>query len=199
MVEAALAQADEQAARDRHRRSRRTPAEPSGWASIDYEALLAEGDPGLRGTWPADEWQAISAQLHLGHHRQPEGRRLPPPRRLPERASATSSPGRCRTFRSISGPCRCSTATAGAFPGPGGLQAGTHVCLRRVEPATRSSRLIAEHGVTHLCGAPIVMNMLVNAPERARRRLRPTVKMMTAGAAPPGGGDRGAWRRSASR
>ena len=44
---------------------------------------------------------------------------------------------------------------------------------------------IADHGVTHLCGAPIVMGMLVNAPEDQRRDIPTGIKMMTAGAAPP--------------
>ena len=63
------------------------------------------------------------------------------------------------------------------------LQAGTQVCLRRVEPAAIYAA-IAEHKVTHLCGAPVVMGMLINAT-RAAARLRPPVNMMTAAAAPP--------------
>ena len=64
------------------------------------------------------------------------------------------------------------------------LQAGTHVCLRRVEPGPVFAA-IAEHRVTHLCGAPIVMNMIANAPEEARRRFDHRVQAMTGGAAPP--------------
>ena len=44
---------------------------------------------------------------------------------------------------------------------------------------------IADHGVTHLCGAPIVMGMLVNAPDEQRRAIAQGAQMMTAGAAPP--------------
>jgi fatty-acyl-CoA synthase len=62
--------------------------------------------------------------------------------------------------------------------------AGTHVCLRRVDPE-RIFAAIAEHRVTHLCGAPIVLTMLVHAPESAKRRFGHTVEVATGGAAPP--------------
>ena len=62
--------------------------------------------------------------------------------------------------------------------------AGTHVCLRRVDPAPIFAA-IAEHRVTHLCGAPIVLNLLVHAPERIKRRFDQPVEVATGGAAPP--------------
>ena len=62
--------------------------------------------------------------------------------------------------------------------------AGTHVCLRRVDPAPIFAA-IAEHRVTHLCGAPIVLNMLVHAPEAVKRRFDHVVEASTGGAAPP--------------
>ena len=68
------------------------------------------------------------------------------------------------------------------FPWTVTMLAGTHVCLRKVE-ARAVLDLMNMHGVTHLCGAPIVMGMLINAPGAAPRN--PRVKMMTAGAAPP--------------
>jgi fatty-acyl-CoA synthase len=64
------------------------------------------------------------------------------------------------------------------------LQAGTHVCLRRVE-AGAIFQAIAEHAVSHLCGAPIVMNLIANAPEQVRRPFAHRVQAMTGGAAPP--------------
>ena len=70
------------------------------------------------------------------------------------------------------------------FPWTVVLQAGTQVCLRRVASETIFAA-IAEHGVTHLCGAPIVMGMLVNAPEAERPSFAHTVRMMTAASAPP--------------
>jgi fatty-acyl-CoA synthase len=61
---------------------------------------------------------------------------------------------------------------------------GTHVCLRKVDPALIFPA-IAEHGVTHMCGAPIVLNMLVHAPEQVKRRFDHRVEVATGGAAPP--------------
>ncbi len=61
---------------------------------------------------------------------------------------------------------------------------GTHVCLRRVDPALIFPA-IAAHRVTHLCGAPIVLNMLVNAPEAVKRRFDHRIEVATGGAAPP--------------
>src|SRR5262249_16541205 len=63
--------------------------------------------------------------------------------------------------------------------------AATHVCLRRVDPALIYP-MIKRHGVTHLCGAPIVLNLLVNAPESVKVPFDRTVEVMTGGAAPPG-------------
>jgi fatty-acyl-CoA synthase len=62
--------------------------------------------------------------------------------------------------------------------------AGTHICLRRVDPAAIFTA-IAEHRVTHLCGAPIVLNMLAHAPDAAKRRFDHVVEVATGGAAPP--------------
>ena len=62
--------------------------------------------------------------------------------------------------------------------------AGTHVCLRRIEPR-RIFELVAEHRVTHMCGAPIVLNTLIHAPDEVKRPLPTRPKVMTGGAAPP--------------
>jgi fatty-acyl-CoA synthase len=62
--------------------------------------------------------------------------------------------------------------------------AGTHICLRRVDPAPIFAA-IAERKVTHLCGAPVVLNMLVHAPDNVKRRFDHVVEVATGGAAPP--------------
>ena len=62
--------------------------------------------------------------------------------------------------------------------------AGTHVCLRAVR-ATAMFDAIADHKVTHLCGAPIVMSTLLNAPEREKKPLPHVVEFFTAAAPPP--------------
>jgi fatty-acyl-CoA synthase len=61
---------------------------------------------------------------------------------------------------------------------------GTHVCLRKVDPAP-IFRLIRRHGVTHLCGAPVVLTALIHAPEEVRIRPDQIVEVATGGAAPP--------------
>ena len=128
----ALADAGQRAAGDRHRRSaRRRGGERLGDA--DYEEFLADGDPAFRLAAAGRRMGGDRAQLHLRHHRQSQGRRLSPSRRLSERARQRRSPGPCRRTRSICGRCRCSTATAGASPGRSPRMAGTHVCLRRVD------------------------------------------------------------------
>jgi fatty-acyl-CoA synthase len=70
------------------------------------------------------------------------------------------------------------------FPWAICLQAGTHVCLRKVDSASIYAAF-AEHGVTHLCGAPIVMSMIINATGQQRRPFRQKIEMMTAASAPP--------------
>jgi fatty-acyl-CoA synthase len=62
--------------------------------------------------------------------------------------------------------------------------AATHVCLRRVDPALIYP-MIREHGVTHMCGAPIVLNLLANAPDSVKVKFDRTVEVATGGAAPP--------------
>ena len=70
------------------------------------------------------------------------------------------------------------------FPWTLAAVAGTSICLRRID-ADVIFRLIQEHGVTHMCGAPVVYNTLVNAPQNECRITSPRVKGMIAGAAPP--------------
>src|SRR3546814_18318385 len=61
---------------------------------------------------------------------------------------------------------------------------GTHVCLRRVDPALIYP-MIKRHGVTHMCGAPIVLNMLGQAPDEVKVKFDQVVEVATGGAAPP--------------
>ena len=89
----------------------------------------------------------------------------------PSRPTATSRNGRIgHRIRSISGPCRCSTATAGASRGPWRWSPAPSVCLRRVS-ARRSIDALADHDVTHMCGAPIIMQFIIGATAEERRPL----------------------------
>jgi fatty-acyl-CoA synthase len=150
--------------------------------SIEYEALLAEGDATFRSDEPKDEWQGISLLYTSGTTGDPKGVVYH------HRGSYLNALGNLIAFglgtESVylwtlpmfhcDGWCYTWAVTAAA---------ATHVCLRRVEPAT-VFRLIADEGVTHLCGAPVVLNMLAHAPAEAKRPLPHAVKVMTGGAAP---------------
>ena len=75
-------------------------------------------------------------------------------------------------------------ANGWGFPWSVTAMAGTHVCLRRVDPAL-VFRLIAEHRVTNMVGAPTVLSMLINAPDEQKTRLDHVVDIQTGGSAPP--------------
>ena len=124
------------------------------------------------------------AELHLRHHRQSEGRRLSPPRRLPARARQRRSPAACGSTRSICGRCRCSTATAGASPGRSRSSPARMCACARCAPRRCTTRS-PTHKVTHLCGAPIVMSTILNAPADEKRRSPQVVEFFTAAAPPP--------------
>ena len=149
----------------------------------EYEAFLAEGDPA--GAWapPRDEWEPIALNYTSGTTGNPKGVVYH------HRGAFLNAIGNAITF----GLDRDSVYlwTLPMFHCNGWTYtwavtavAGTHVCLRRVDPAPIFSA-IAEHRVTHLCGAPIVLNLLVHAPETAKRRFDHVVEVATGGAAPP--------------
>ena len=146
-------------------RSSRKPGEPL--SGTDYEAFLAGGDPAFRWRMPGDEWDAIALNYTSGTTGNP-------------RASSiiTAAPTSCATptwwrpawagTPSISGRCRCSTATAGAFPGRCRWSPARTCASGGCAPAPMYGA-IAEHKVTHLCGAPIVMSTLLGAKPEERR------------------------------
>jgi fatty-acyl-CoA synthase len=161
------------------------PLAPSGecLGSIDYEAWLASGDPAFRLPGPRDEWDAIALLYTSGTTGDPKGVVYH------HRGAYLNALGNALAFgltpRSVylwTLPMfHCSGWTyTWAVTAAG----GTHVCLRKVDPALIFPA-IAEHRVTHLCGAPIVLNMLVHAPENVKRRFEHRVEVATGGAAPP--------------
>ena len=154
-------------------RRRRRPEGPGGerLGAIDYEALLAEGDPDYAPLYPADEWQAIALNYTSGTTGNPKGVVYH------HRGAHLNAVGNVLVWGMPHFPVYLWTlpmfhCNGWCFPWSIVLQAGTQVCLRRVA-ARPSSRRSPSIGITHLCGAPIVMGMLVNAPEAARRALRP--------------------------
>ena len=62
--------------------------------------------------------------------------------------------------------------------------AGTHICLRRIESA-QIFQLIADEGVTHMAGAPVILNMMANAPPMERQNFAQQVEIAVGGAPPP--------------
>jgi 3-(methylthio)propionyl---CoA ligase len=150
---------------------------------MDYEVFLATGDAGAPWQPPEDEWQAISLNYTSGTTGNPKGVVYH------HRGAFLNAIGNVISFGV--GPASVYLWTLPMFHCNGWTYtwavtaaAGTHVCLRRVDPALIFPA-IAEHHVTHLCGAPIVLNLLVNAPETVKRRFDHTVEVATGGAAPP--------------
>ncbi len=151
--------------------------------SMDYESLLAEGDPDYRWSRPADEWDAIALNYTSGTTGDPKGVVYH------HRGAYLNAVSNQMVWGMGHHPIYLWTlpmfhCNGWCFPWTITAAIGTHVCLRKVEPV-KILELIREHGVTHMCGAPIVLNAVLNAPAEARATLDHPVKAMTAGAAPP--------------
>jgi fatty-acyl-CoA synthase len=149
----------------------------------EYEAFLAEGDPGAPWTMPQDEWEAIALNYTSGTTGNPKGVVYH------HRGAFLNAIGNAITFGLDRDSVYLWTlpmfhCNGWTYTWAVTAMAGTHVCLRRVDPAP-IFEAIAEHRITHLCGAPIVLNMLAHAPETAKRRFDHVVEIATGGAAPP--------------
>ena len=150
---------------------------------IEYEAFLATGEDTYQRTAPRDEWDAIALNYTSGttgdpkgvvyHHR---GANL-----LAVGNVVTADMGRHPVYLWTLPMFHCN---GWCFPWSLSVKAGVHVCLRQVR-AKALYDAIAEHGVTHLCGAPIVMQILLNATPQERRPLPHLVRFFTAAAPPP--------------
>ncbi len=157
--------------------------EPERLGDLTYEELLEEGDAAAAPLFPADEWQAISLNYTSGTTGDPKGVVYH------HRGAYLNALGNAQVWQMPHFPVYLWTlpmfhCNGWCFPWTVTLQAGTHVCLRRVEAAA-IYRAFAEQGVTHLCGAPIVMGMILNASEEERRPFSQKIQMMTAAAPPP--------------
>ncbi|MGH7053408.1 MAG: acyl-CoA synthetase [Stellaceae bacterium] len=150
---------------------------------IDYEAFLALGDPDFAEIMPQDEWGAIALNYTSGTTGNPKGVVYH------HRGAHLTALGNILVWNMPQHPVYLWTlpmfhCNGWCFPWTVTALAGTHVCLRRVE-AEAIFEAMAREGVTHLCGAPIVMNLLLHAAPGDRRALDRRIAMMTAGAAPP--------------
>jgi fatty-acyl-CoA synthase len=149
----------------------------------EYEAFLATGNPDAPGRVPADEWETIALSYTSGTTGDPKGVVTH------HRGAYLNACGNALAFGL--NPESVYLWTLPMFHCNGWtytwavtLQGGTHVCLRRVEPAAIFAA-VAEHGVTHMCAAPVVLTMLIHAPAEQKRGFSHTARIATGGAAPP--------------
>ncbi len=159
-----------------------TEGAPS-FGGIEYESFIAAGDPAFDYAGPTDEWDAVCLLYTSGTTGNPKGVVFS------HRGAYLGALANALTFK-LDHESRylwtlpmfhCSGWTyTWAVTAAG----GTHVCLRRVEPQ-RIFELTVSERVTHMCGAPIVLNMLIHAPDAVKKPLPVRTKVATGGAAPP--------------
>jgi fatty-acyl-CoA synthase len=150
---------------------------------IEYEDLLREGDEAFAWEMPGDEWDAISLNYTSGTTGDPKGVVYH------HRGAYLLALGNVVTCEMGKHPVYLWTlpmfhCNGWCFTWTLSILAGTHVCLRAVRAAPIFDA-IATHKVTHLCGAPIVMSTLLNAPASEQKPLPHEVEFMTAAAPPP--------------
>jgi fatty-acyl-CoA synthase len=151
--------------------------------TMTYEDWIAQGDPAFEMPGPLDEWDSCSLLYTSGTTGDPKGVVYH------HRGAYLNALGNALAFGL--GPDSVYLWTLPMFhcngwtyPWAVTAVGATHVCLRKVDPALVFSA-IERHRVTHLCGAPIVLNMLVHAPVSVKRRFDHRVEVATGGAAPP--------------
>ncbi len=149
----------------------------------DYEAFLLEGDPADALDAPADEWAPIALNYTSGTTGNPKGVVYH------HRGAYLNAVSNVLSWGLSGAPVYLWTlpmfhCNVWCFPWTIAAVAGVNVCLRAVRVETVLDLIRAE-GVTHFCGAPIVLNMINNAPPALRDGITHPVKAMVAGAAPP--------------
>lgn len=150
---------------------------------MDYEAFLATGDPEFDWELPADEWQAISLNYTSGTTGNPKGVVYH------HRGAYLNATSNIVGWELPKHPVYLWTlpmfhCNGWCFPWTMAAVGGTNVCLREVR-ADKIYELMGQEGVTHFCGAPIVLQLLATAPDELKAHKKQLVKAMTAGAPPP--------------
>ena len=159
------------------------PADGRRLGDVEYEDFIAGGDADDAWSPPRDEWDAIALNYTSGTTGNPKGVVYH------HRGAYLNAVGNVMVWNLPSRPVYLWTlpmfhCNGWCFPWTIAAMLGTNVCLRRVE-ARAIFDSIAANAVTHFCAAPIILNMLVNAPETMRARASGVVEVMTAASAPP--------------
>lgn len=162
------------------------PVEPEGprIGTTDYETMLAEeGDPTFIHSLPPDEWDALALNYTSGTTGNPKGVVYH------HRGAYLNAMSNALTFGVNSRSVYLWTlpmfhCNGWTYTWAVTAACGTHVCLRRVDPALIFP-MIRDYGVTHMCGAPIVLTMLIHAPAEQKVEFPQRVEVCTGGAAPP--------------
>ena len=150
---------------------------------IEYEAFIDGGDPEYAWQLPADEWDAIALNYTSGTTGNPKGVVYHHRGAYLNAASNIISWG-MPAHSVYLWTLPMFHCNGWCFPWTMAANAGVNVCLRKVEPAL-IFELIRQYKVSHMCGAPIVYGMLINAPAQLREGIEHTVSGLIAGAAPP--------------
>ncbi len=148
-----------------------------------YEQFIAGGNPDYAWRRPADEWQAIALNYTSGTTGNPKGV-VYHHRGAYLNSLSNVFAGALNTHSVYLWTLPMFHCNGWTYTWAVTAVAGTHICLRRIE-TDRIFRMIAEEGVTHLAGAPVVLNMIANASAEDRRSFPQQVEVCVGGAPPP--------------